>query len=172
MLIVLALLVLGVSRHDRSAAVSDALARGETPAVPVITMPGFTGPPLSLQQLRGHPVVLNFWASWCVPCRSEAPKLESVWREFRPRGLVVVGVDTQDLMTPARAFLAEYKLTFPAVRDPDGSVARRFGATGVPETFFISADGRVLGKFPGEQEDLATWRAAVEALLKGLPPQQ
>lgn len=171
-LVVLVLLLLGVSRHDQSAGISNALARGETPPVPAVSMTAFSGSPMSLETLRGHPVVLNFWASWCIPCRAEAPQLEALWREFRPQGVVVVGVDTQDLMTPARAFLAEYGLTFPAVRDPDGSIARRFGATGVPETFFISADGRILGKFPGEQVDPATWRAAVGALLRGRAPQE
>jgi len=169
-LVLLALFVAGESRHDQATVVSAALARGETPSVPDISMPAFSGSPLSLEALRGHAVVLNFWASWCIPCRAEAPQLESVWRDFRPRGLIVLGVDTQDLMTPAQAFLRQYRLTFPAVRDPDGAVARRFGTTGVPETFFISADGRILGKFPGEQEDPATWRAAAEALLDGRPP--
>jgi cytochrome c biogenesis protein CcmG, thiol:disulfide interchange protein DsbE len=171
-LVLLVLLVVGLSRHDQSQVVSEALARGETPSVPAISMPAFSGSPLSLTALRGHAVVLNFWASWCIPCRAEAPQLEAVWREFRPKGLVVVGVDTQDLVTPARTFLTQYRLTFPAVRDPDGAVARRFGATGVPDTFFISADGRILGKFPGEQEDPAVWRAAASALLDGRAPQQ
>ena len=152
-LVLLVLLVVGLSRHDQSQVVSEALARGETPSAPASQCRHSPAPRCQLAALRGHAVVLNFWASWCIPCRAEAPQLESVWREFRPTRLVVVGVDTQDLVTPARTFLTQYRLTFPAVRDPDGAVARRFGATGVPETFFISAAGRILGKFPGEQED-------------------
>jgi cytochrome c biogenesis protein CcmG/thiol:disulfide interchange protein DsbE len=171
-LVLLAVLVVGLSRHDQSQVVSEALARGETPSAPAVSMPAFSGPPVSLAAMRGHAVVLNFWASWCIPCRAEAPHLESIWREFHPRGLVVVGVDTQDLASPAQTFLTQYRLTFPAVRDPDGAIARRFGATGVPETFFISADGRILGKFPGEQEDPVVWRTTAEALLDGRFPQQ
>jgi cytochrome c biogenesis protein CcmG/thiol:disulfide interchange protein DsbE len=79
----------------------------------------------------------------------------------------VLGVDTQDLETPARAFLREFRITYPNVRDPDGSVARLFGSTGVPETFFIGRDGRIRGKFPGVEVRDDVWRAAAVALLAG-----
>ncbi|HLJ62135.1 MAG TPA: TlpA disulfide reductase family protein [bacterium] len=170
LLALLSLLAAGMIRHDRSVAVSEALARGETPAVPALSMPAFSGPPVSLAEFRGHPVILNFWASWCVPCREEAPLLEATWRHYRARGVVVLGVDTQDLLSPARAFISEYRLSFPSARDPDGTVARRFGTTGVPETFFVSADGRIVGKFPGEQVNPEAWRRVAEALLAGRPP--
>jgi cytochrome c biogenesis protein CcmG/thiol:disulfide interchange protein DsbE len=170
LVVLLVLFTVGMMRHDRALAISDALARGQTPAVPDIVLPAFAGPPVSLSDFRGHPVVLNFWASWCVPCREEAPLLQHVWEEFHPRGLVVVGVDTQDLAAPAREFVARYGLSFPSVRDADGSVARRFGTTGVPETFFIAANGLIVGKFPGEQVSPAVWRAAAEALLEGRTP--
>jgi len=170
LIVLLGLLAAGMVHHDRALAISEALARGQTPEVPDIVLPAFDGPPVSLPGLHGHPVVLNFWASWCVPCREEAPLLQAVWQQFHARGLIVLGVDTQDLSTPAQAFIAQYGLSFPAVRDADGSVARRFGATGVPETFFISADGRILGKFPGEQVDAAVWKEAAEALLGGRAP--
>lgn len=163
----LALLGAGLLRHQQALEIGAALARGETPPAPAVTLPAFAGPPIALEALRGHPVVLNFWASWCAPCREEAPLLEQVSRAFGPRGLIVLGVDTQDLEGPARAFLARYGITYPNGRDPDGTVSRRFGATGVPETFFIGADGRIRGKFPGEQTDPAAWRAAAEALLSG-----
>jgi cytochrome c biogenesis protein CcmG/thiol:disulfide interchange protein DsbE len=166
-LTLLVLLAAGTVRHQQALAVGEALARGESPPAPAVTLPAFQGPPIALSRLHGHPVVLNFWASWCVPCREEAPLLVQVSREFGPRGLVVVGVDTQDLEGPARAFLARYGIGYANGRDPDGTVARLFGATGVPETFFIGADGRIHGKFPGEQVDPAAWRAAASALLSG-----
>ncbi len=166
-LVVLALLGLATLRHQQTLAIGAALARGETPPVPTVTLPAFDGPPVSLAVLRGHPVVLNFWASWCVPCRDEAPLLEGMWREFGSRGLIVLGVDTQDLEAPARAFIKQYGITYPNVRDPDGSVGRLFGTTGVPETFFISADGRILGKFPGEQVSQVAWHEAISGLLSG-----
>ncbi len=166
----LALFAAGTVHHQQTLRIGGALARGEAPPVPVVTLPALTGgPPVALTALRGHPVVINFWASWCVPCREEAPLLEQVSKEYRDRGVVVLGIDTQDLEAPARAFLARYGITYPNVRDPDGSVSRLFGATGVPETFFVSADGKIRGKFPGEQVDPAAWRAAVSALLEGRP---
>lgn len=95
--------------------------------------------------------------------------LEAMWNEFRARGLVVVGVDTQDLEPPARRFLAQHGITYMNVRDPDGSLARLFGTTGVPETFFAGSDGLIHGKFPGEQIDPTAWRVALDALLAGNP---
>ncbi len=166
-LALLGLLAAGTIRHQQVLRIGAALARGETPSAPAVTLPAIAGPPVALAALRGHPVILNFWASWCVPCREEAPLLEQVWNEYRGRGLVVLGVDTQDLESPARTFLEKYAITYPNGRDPDGSVSRMFGASGVPETFFIGADGRIRGKFPGEQVDPAAWRAAAAALLAG-----
>ena len=166
-LALMGILVWVTVRHQQSLEIGAALARGEAPPVPGITLQGFDGRPLSLKKLEGHPAVLNFWASWCVPCREEAPMLESIWKEYRAKGLVVIGVDTQDLESPARRFLSEHGITYLNVRDPDGSTAHMFGTTGVPETFFIGPDGRIRGKFPGAQLDRATWRATVEALLAG-----
>src|SRR5579871_1071106 len=168
--ILLVLFATGLARHARTLAIGDALARGETPPAPAVAMATFSGRSLSIASFRGHPVILNFWASWCAPCREEAPLLEATWREYRGRGLIVLGVDTQDMISPAKAFLSDYRLTFPAVRDPDGTVARRYGTTGVPETFFISADGRIVGKFPGEEVRRAAWRRAAEMLLAGGRP--
>lgn len=166
-LVVLALLGLATLRHQQTLAIGAALARGETPPVPAVTLPAFNGPPITLAALRGHPVVINFWASWCIPCRDEAPLIEGMWREFGSRGLIVLGVDTQDLEAPARAFIKQYGITYPNVRDPDGSVGRLFGTTGVPETFFISADGRILGKFPGAEVSRVAWYEAISGLLSG-----
>jgi cytochrome c biogenesis protein CcmG/thiol:disulfide interchange protein DsbE len=166
-LAVLALLAAVMMRHQHSLVVSAALARGETPAVPDLTLAAFGGPPVSLRALAGHPVILNFWASWCIPCRDEAALLEDLSHEFRGQGLAVVGVDTQDLTAPARAFLEKFGITYLNLRDPDGSVGRDFGTTGVPETFFIDRQGRIRGKFPGAEVRSAVWRAAALALLSG-----
>jgi len=166
-LLLLGLFAWALARHQQTLSIGAALGRGETPPVPTVTLPAFDGPPLSLASLRGRPVILNFWASWCIPCRDEAPLLEATWREFRARGLLVIGVDTQDLEAPARAFLHELHITYPTLRDPDGSVARRFGATGVPETFFIGRDGLIHGKFPGVEVRGEAWRSAAFALLAG-----
>ena len=163
----LALLAWATLRHQQSLAIGAALARGQTPPVPGVRVPAFDGRRVSLTDFRGHPVVLNFWASWCIPCAEEAPTLEAIWNEFRGRGLVVVGVDTQDLEPPGRRFLAQHGITYMNVRDPDGGLARLFGTTGVPETFFVGPDGLIRGKFPGEQIDRTVWHAALDALLSG-----
>lgn len=156
-----------IARHQQTLIIGAALARGDTPPVPALTLPTFDGPSISLTSLQGHPVILNFWASWCVPCRDEAPLLEATWEEFRGQGLIVLGVDTQDLETPARAFLKEFGVTYPNARDPDGTVGRLFGTTGVPETFFIDREGRIREKFPGAEVRRGAWRDAAIALLAG-----
>ncbi len=163
--ILLGLLGWAMERHQATLAVGAALARGEAPPVPAVTLAALDGPPVSLAALRGHPVVLNFWASWCIPCRDEAPLLEATWEEFRSQGLLVFGINTQDMETPARTFLKELHITYPTLRDSDGSVARLFGTTGVPETFFIGRDGRIRGKFPGVELRPTAWRGVAEALL-------
>lgn len=171
----IALLAAASVRHDRTLAIGAALARGESPPVPALVLRSLPAGPtpardVALRDLRGHPVVLNFWASWCAPCREEAPLLGRLAADYDSRGLRVVGIDTQDLEATARAFLAQYAVTYLNLRDPDGSVGRRFGTTGVPETFFIDAAGRIRGKFPGEELDPAVWRRAADALLAGRRP--
>jgi cytochrome c biogenesis protein CcmG, thiol:disulfide interchange protein DsbE len=165
----LGILAWATMRHERSAVVGAALARGLTPPLPAVTLRGFDGRTVALRDFRGHPVVLNFWASWCVPCAEEAPILEGISREFSASGLIVVGVDTQDLEEPARRFVTDHGITYLNVRDPDGAVGRVFGTTGVPETFFVSPDGLVRGKFAGQQADPYAWREAVKGLLAGRP---
>lgn len=104
---------------------------------------------VALDELRGVPVVLNFWASWCPPCREEAPRLERRWRITRERGVLFLGLDMQDLPEDARDFIAEFRLSYPNVRDQGDDVARDWGVTGLPETFFISARGRVVSHVIG-----------------------
>jgi cytochrome c biogenesis protein CcmG, thiol:disulfide interchange protein DsbE len=104
---------------------------------------------LSLRELRGTPVVLNFWASWCIPCREEAPLLEKGWQRYGPRGILFLGLNMQDLTDDARDFLEEFGITYPTIRDPINDVARDYGATGIPETYFISRQGKVIGHVIG-----------------------
>jgi cytochrome c biogenesis protein CcmG/thiol:disulfide interchange protein DsbE len=104
---------------------------------------------IGLEELSGVPVALNFWASWCPPCREEAPRLERRWRAARQQGVLFLGLDMQDLPEDARAFIAEFGLSYPNVRDQGDDVARDWGVTGLPETFFISARGRVVSHVIG-----------------------
>ena len=109
--------------------------------------------------------MLNFWASWCVPCRTEAPLLERTWREQRERGVLFLGLNMQDATDEGRAFLREFAVSYLNVRESGNSVARRWGVTGIPETFFISPAGRVVGHVIGavSREQLAAGIAAARA---------
>jgi cytochrome c biogenesis protein CcmG/thiol:disulfide interchange protein DsbE len=122
------------------------LARGTLPAaVAPRVRAGLADGRLELRELRGGPVVVNFWASWCVPCREEAPVLERSWRRDGPRGVVFLGLNMQDITADARRFLATFGQTFPHVRDPGRSTAAAWGVTGIPETFFVDARGASSG---------------------------
>ena len=123
---------------------------------------------VSLDELRGTPVVLNFWASWCVPCREEAPVLRRGAERWRARGVLLVGLNMQDVTEDARVFVRELGLDFPHVRDRTNETARSWGATGIPETFFIDARGRVVAHIVGTvtAEQL---NAGARAALSGKP---
>jgi cytochrome c biogenesis protein CcmG/thiol:disulfide interchange protein DsbE len=99
---------------------------------------------VSLSALRGKPVVLNFWASWCLPCKSEARALEAAWTRYRGRGVEFVGVDFHDVTGDARRFVSVHSLTFPMVQDGSGDVTGSYGITQVPETYVLDRQGRVV----------------------------
>jgi peroxiredoxin len=102
------------------------------------------GRKVDLASLRGKPVVLNFFASWCGPCKGEAPVLESAWQKYKSQ-VVFLGVDYHDVTSDGRKFLRVHDITYPTVQDGSGDIADRYGVTGVPETYFIDARGRLVG---------------------------
>lgn len=181
-----ALLTYGVLAQAPDTTIDDQLARARTAPAPgfelEVLQRGEPGPKLlrrlrrpladgrlSLAELRGTPVVLNYWASWCIPCREEAPLLERTWRtEGRPRGVLFVGLDMQDVREDATAFLREFGISYPNVRDPGKTVAVKWGVTGIPETFFISdrgeIAGHVIGAISAEQ-----MRDGIAAAVSGRP---
>jgi cytochrome c biogenesis protein CcmG/thiol:disulfide interchange protein DsbE len=138
----LALLIWKVVHQDKG----PKLGGGRTPPAPQFALSKLDGSgKLHLESLRGKVVVLNFWASWCAPCKSEAPRLEAAWRRYRDRGVVVVGVDGQDFSGDAKRFIRKYKLTYPNVHDGPGNTGSRYGVTGYPETYFVDRRGRLVG---------------------------
>jgi cytochrome c biogenesis protein CcmG/thiol:disulfide interchange protein DsbE len=108
---------------------------------------------LSSEDLKGKPVVLNFWASWCAPCREEAPLLERAWRDYRRDGVVFVGVNLRDSRTDARRFVEEFDITYPIVRDENQKLANELGVYGLPETVFIDHEWRLLATIAGQSQD-------------------
>ncbi|MHB8732087.1 MAG: TlpA family protein disulfide reductase [bacterium] len=116
---------------------------------PDFTLPLFSGGTLRLRDRRGKPVVLNFWASWCVPCRAEMPLLVRLHKSYGPRGVVFVGVDVEDDERDARLFVAQYQVDYSLVRSADERVMRAYAIQGLPSTVFIGADGVVAEKYTG-----------------------
>ncbi|HKG36831.1 MAG TPA: TlpA disulfide reductase family protein [Solirubrobacterales bacterium] len=122
----------------------------------------------SVRDYRGKWVLVNFWASWCDPCRAESPDLAAFHRANRARHFTVLGIDTQDLSGDGRDFVRAYGLEYPHLRDPDGDAAEAWGTTGVPETFLVDPRGRLrlARRGPVDEEYLAR---EVEPLLPGAP---
>lgn len=117
---------------------------------PVFTLDRLDGSgTMSLASLRGRPVVLNFWSSSCVTCKSEAPVLERDWTRYRSRGVVFLGVDYNDLAPDARRFVAAHRLTFPMLKDGSGSVTSTYGVAQAPETYVVNRRGRIVAHLAG-----------------------
>jgi peroxiredoxin len=112
---------------------------------------------ISLGRYSGRILVVNVWASWCGPCRREAPALEQVWRTYRARGVAFVGIDHLDGREEGQAFVREFGLSYPMAFDQRGTVARSFGSLGIPSTYVIAPNGYVAYSFLGRVQaaDLA-----------------
>jgi cytochrome c biogenesis protein CcmG/thiol:disulfide interchange protein DsbE len=136
-----------------SGAMPPASSAPPSAAGPPLALPS-AGTQLTLSTLRGHPVVVNFWGSWCGPCRAEIPLLVKAWHAYGSRGVVVLGFDVDDTPGEARKFLEEYKVDYPIVTVADMRLPRAYGVVGLPTTVFVDASGRVrarqLGGFVGE----------------------
>lgn len=124
----------------------------------------FDGGELALADLQGSVVVVNFWASWCPPCREEAPILEQAWHDYKDEGVVMIGVAFKDDPAKAMAFNEEFNVTYPTGADSLSRVSRLYRVTGVPETFLIARDGRLVERFIGPVTDVKL-KAALDELL-------
>lgn len=129
------------------------------PALPTEVL---TRPRVTLESLRGKPAVINFWASWCGPCDKEAPELREFARDLRGRG-ALVGVDWNDALSGAREFIRKNRWTFPNLRDADGVVGNRWGLSGLPNTFVLDRDGRIVTVLRGPQTRAQLERALGDA---------
>jgi peroxiredoxin len=129
------------------------------------------GETIRLSELRGRPVVMNVWASWCPPCREEMPALERVYQAYQQQGAVVLGVNStiQDQRQDALAFTAGQGLTFPILFDADGEVTKLYGVRALPTTYFIDAQGVIQEVIAGGPMSEALLRIRVEQLLEKGP---
>jgi cytochrome c biogenesis protein CcmG/thiol:disulfide interchange protein DsbE len=163
----IALIVFGVSQTGDDRRLDQAVAAHSLPAAPDATarLPLLTGSgTLSLAQFRGKVVVLNLWASWCPPCRDEAPQLAALQRRIAPLGATVVGVTWNDSIPDAAKFAKEAGLNYPQARDVGGPFAKAYGTKGLPETFVIDRSGRITAMRRGEI-DAAFLNSATVPLL-------
>jgi len=117
--------------------------KADRKAAPVIDESTLDGGRFDLAAQRGHVVVVNFWASWCAPCKREAPQLEQSWKAYGGQGLVVLGIDANDVTGDAQHFARRHGLTYPLVHAPT-TIWDDWGVTGVPETFFVDRHGRLV----------------------------
>ncbi len=134
-------------------------------AAPDFTLNLFNGGTFRLADQRGKVVIVDFWASWCIPCRQEARLLEALWQEYRNRGVVFVGVDYADSEDEARGFLEEFGVTYPNGPDLGTRISQAYRMRGVPEKFLIDRSGQIRAVLIGPQGE-AEYRRIIEALLQ------
>jgi cytochrome c biogenesis protein CcmG/thiol:disulfide interchange protein DsbE len=120
---------------------------------PEFSLRTFDGDTFNLADQRGQIVIINFWASWCVPCRDEAPILQNVWERYRDRGVVPVGVAYLDVERDARAFIDEFGITYPNGLDMGKVISKQYRIQGVPETFIVGQDGEIVDFYIGPAKE-------------------
>jgi cytochrome c biogenesis protein CcmG/thiol:disulfide interchange protein DsbE len=124
------------------------------------------GEPVSLSSLKGKTIVLNFWASWCIPCQQEAPMFERAWNDYKDQGVVFLGVNTEDTDSAAFNYIQKYNLTYPHAPDTGGRAEKAYRITGIPETFVIDGNGQIVKHFISSPNE-AELRSAIEQAMNG-----
>jgi thiol-disulfide isomerase/thioredoxin len=170
---IVSLLALGVTGAVTAGATPDAMkALGileprERTRAPNVTLPALAGKPFSFGELKGKAVLVNFWATWCIPCQWEMPLMEKLYQAYKGRGFVVVAISLdQEGAAVVEPFVKGRKLTYPVLLDPSRQGAREFGIVGLPATFLIGSDGFIKGVTYGPKEwDGPDARALIESLL-------
>ncbi len=141
--------------------VSD-VAPGDRDRKPAFSGKDFAGKRVTQQDLRGSVAVVNFWASWCGPCRKEERNLEDLWQRFGPRGVAFLGVNTRDTKVDARAFIEEFGVTYPSIFDPYAKIAYKFRVVYLPVTYVLDKQGRIAATIVGATVDTS----AIERILE------
>ncbi len=168
--LILAVTLLGTawivqSREEANIAPVDGLAEAPMAgyAAPEFTLTSATGETVSLSDFRGKPVVLNFWATWCPPCRAEIPFFESVGQQYADQ-VVVLGINDGESLTTINAFMTEFDMTYPVLLDSESRVTIQYRVMALPSTIFIDSDGIIQEVFPGIVNQ-AVLESRIEALL-------
>jgi cytochrome c biogenesis protein CcmG/thiol:disulfide interchange protein DsbE len=169
-------LALGLGWIVLSRAEPDSATGGLIPApqtgflAPDFTLETLEGEAISLAELRGQPVIVNFWASWCPPCKAEMPAIQAIYTDYQGSiTILAVNATNQDILAKPQAFITEYNLSFPVLLDTDGSVNRLYAVTSLPTTFFIGADGIIQDVVIGGPITQAGLRTRTEFLLEDMP---
>ena len=167
MILCLGLVWIGISAEGQ---VSDnhsiPAPRPDFPA-PDFSLVNLDGQEVQLSDFRGHPVIVNFWASWCQPCRAEMATFQEIFVAYKEQGFVFLAVNSQENRANAFDFAQSRALTFPILLDEDGKVSNRYRVLSLPATFFINKDGKIIDVVYGGPISKAYLRIQVEKLLKG-----
>lgn len=138
---------------------------------PDFTLDTLDGNQVTLSELRGRIVVINFWATWCLPCREETPALEKAYKQYKDSDAVILGVNltNQDLVRDVESFVQEFGLTYPILLDREGSVGYLYQVNGLPTTFFLNREGVIRTVLVGGPMSETFIRSKIEALIKEAP---
>jgi cytochrome c biogenesis protein CcmG, thiol:disulfide interchange protein DsbE len=171
--LVVSLSLLVTPAVGQPAGVLQALGLGGYPAdtrPPPFRAASLGGSPVSLKDLQGRVVLVNFWATWCLECRVELPALEQLHRDYAPRGLAVLALNFREQPATLRQYARELGLTIPLLLAPDGAIGAAYGVIGLPTSFLIARDGRAVARSIGPRDwATAEARALIESLLMERP---
>ena len=171
-----ALLIWAVTRDSSNpTGFSTITSAGEAKVVQPIpadfTLPLYSGGSIHLNDLKGKVVMVDFWASWCDPCRQEASEVELAWQRYKDKGVVFIGIDTRDKSADAQQFIQQFAPTYPIGADATATIAVSYGVTGIPEKYFIGKDGRITKKLAGPMT-VARLSPVLDQLLAAPAPTQ
>jgi peroxiredoxin len=140
-------------------------------AAPDFTLTALDGKQVSISSLRGRVILLDFWATWCAPCKTEVPRFVRFQKELGPKGFQVIGISMDDTDAPVRKFYSEFKMNYPVAMGTEVVATKYGGVLGLPLTFLIGRDGKIRAKYEGSA-DLDQMASELEQALKEPPPRR